>query len=90
MADFEKDPNETVAFTWNWADDCALQATTISSVAWVVPTGITKASGSNTTTTATGVFTGGTPGRGYPVVCRPTFANGEILDFTKVIKVKEQ
>lgn len=89
MANFEKDPNETVAFTWNWADDCGLQSTLVSSVAWVVPAGITKASGSNTTLTATGVFTGGTPGRRYPVVCRTTFANGEILDYTEVIRVKE-
>jgi hypothetical protein len=90
MPDFEKDPNETVAFTWDWSDDCAVQGTTVSSAVFVVPTGITKASQSNTTTKVTGLFTGGTPGRSYPVVCRPTFANGEILDFTKVIRVKEQ
>lgn len=89
MSDFSKDPSETIAFTWNWAGDCALQSTTISSVAWVVPPGITKASGSNTTTTATAVFTGGTPGRTYRVTCRPTFANGEILDYTQGIVVEE-
>ena len=90
MADFAKDYDETVAFTWNWADDCALQSTTVSSVAWVVPAGITKASGSNTSTTATGVFTGGTPGRDYRVTCRATFANGEVLDHSEVIRIREQ
>jgi hypothetical protein len=90
MPDFEKDPNETVAFTWDWSDDCAVQSTTVSSVVFVVPTGITKASQSNTTTTASALFTGGTTGRGYPVTCRATFANGEVLDYTKTIRVREK
>lgn len=90
MADFEKDPDETVAFGWNWSDDCAVQSTTVASATFTVPTGITKASQAVSSPSVTAVFTGGTPGRSYAVTCHATLANGEVLDMTKVIRVKEQ
>lgn len=89
MSDFEKDPDETLSLSWDLSDDCGLQSTTVSSATFVVPTGITKASQSNTTLVVVGVFTGGTPGRRYRIVCRVTFANGEVRDYGKTVLVKE-
>lgn len=90
MANWWKDPDETVAFAFNWSDDCALQGTTVSSAVLTVPSGITKASQTVTSPKVIAVFTGGTAGRGYPVTCLATLANGEVLSHTETIWVKEQ
>jgi hypothetical protein len=89
MADFEKDSNEVVTYTWDWGPDCNLQGTTVSSAAWTVPTGITQDTSGTTTTTATTTMSGGTPGREYPITCLVTFANSEKLSHTKTIRVRE-
>ena len=88
MFTFSKDPNEVRAFTWYWTAD--LNGSTIASATFVVPPGITKDSQSNTTTTATAVFSGGTAGEVYPVTCRVVTAAGETLDYTALVEVAER
>lgn len=77
VAHFYKDTDEAVSYTLNWSDD--LNGSTISSVTWVVPSGLTSEATSNTTTTATNRLAGGTPGRTYTVTCTVTTAAAEDL-----------
>lgn len=77
VAHFYQDKDEAVARTLNWADD--LNGSTISSVVWSVPSGLTNEASSNGTTTATIRLSGGTPGQTYTVTCTVTTAASEDL-----------
>ena len=78
VARWEQDASEAVARTLNWSDD--LNGSTVSSVTWTVPTGLTNEATSNTTTTATIRLSGGTPGQSYTVTCLATTAAAEDLE----------
>lgn len=65
---FEKDPQAIWPYTIDYVN-LLPTGETISSVTWTVPTGITKVSQANTTTTATVVLSGGTAGQRYEVLC---------------------
>lgn len=82
---WRKDPNATLDYTFDWSDWLP-SADTISSVAWQVSPGLTTASVSNTTTTATIWLSGGTEGEKYSVRCRITTAAGRIEDATEVLR----
>lgn len=60
---YDKDPNAVVDYSIDWAT--WLGADTIATSTWTVPTGITTAASSNTTTTATLWLSGGTLGQRY-------------------------
>lgn len=77
---FSKDPNDVLDYMVNAAT--WLGTDTISSVSWTVPTGLTKDSQSNTTTTATIWVSGGTVGTEYEVLCRVVTAGGKTKDWT--------
>lgn len=77
-----KDPNSTLDFPVDWSEWLEDSGDTISSVSWIVPDGITKASEENTDTVATIWLTGGTAKSIYPITCRVTTAAGRIEDFT--------
>jgi len=62
---------------------------TVSSVSWTVPSGITKDSDTNTTTTATIWLSGGTAGTEYDLVCRVVTTGGRTEDFTITVPVRE-
>ena len=79
-----KDPNATLPYAIDFTD--WLDTDTIDSVAWSAP-GLTVASSSNTTLTATIWLSGGTVGKVYPVRCRVTTAGGRIDDRTFEIEV---
>lgn len=72
MATFKKDPNATLDYTFDWTDFLAPIGDTIASVTWVLSTGLTKVSQSNTTTTATAFVSGGTVGDTATLTCRIT------------------
>jgi hypothetical protein len=62
MASYKKDPNAVLDYTFDWTAYLTPLADTISTVTWVLPTGLTKVSQSNTTMTATAFISGGTIG----------------------------
>lgn len=62
-ATYRKDPSAILDYQINWAT--WLGSDTISSSTWIVTTGITKVTSTNTTTTATVWLSGGTAGQTY-------------------------
>jgi hypothetical protein len=85
---FEKDPDAILDYQINWAT--WLSTDTIGTSAWTVPTGITKVSDTNTTTTATIWLSGGTADTDYRLVNRITTANGRTEERSIWIKVRNQ
>jgi hypothetical protein len=83
-----KDPSALLDYTLSWA--AWLGTDTITSVAWTVPTGLTKPSNSNTTTTATVWLSGGTAGATYSVVCEVTTTAGRRDQRTITIKCQDR
>ncbi len=81
-----KDPDSTKDYTINWA--AWLGQDTIVSAVWTVPAGITKASESHTTTTATIWLSGGTIDQVYTLQCRITTVGGRTEDESFSIKVR--
>lgn len=85
---FEKDPNTVADYQIDWST--LLGADTISGTpVWTVPTGLTKDSQSNTTTTSTIWLSAGVAGVTYTVSCRITTAAGRTFDEDLIISVKE-
>ncbi len=82
MAAFKKDPNATLDYTFDWSLWLAPIADTITSVTWVLSSGLTSVSASNTTTTATAFISGGVLDAVEELTCRITTAGGRIDDRT--------
>lgn len=83
-----KDPNATLDYVINWAT--YLGADTILVSSWIVPSGITSVTDTDTATTATIWLSGGTVGQKYALTNRILTAGGRTDDRTIYIKVKEQ
>jgi hypothetical protein len=67
--DFEKDPDAVLDYIWDWSE--WLGSDTITGTPTItVPTGLTKTSQSNTTTTVTVWLSGGTADAVYSVACK--------------------
>lgn len=71
----DKDPSAVLDYVFDFSPWLP-SGDTISTATWTVPSGITKLSESNTTTTATVWLSGGTARTIYRIVCRFTTANG--------------
>lgn len=82
----EKDPNSKRDFSVDLSGVLPT-GVTISTVTWVVPSGLVSEAVSNTTTVATIRLSGGTLGETYQVVCRTTWSNSEIDDRTIKIRL---
>ncbi len=85
MTLYEKDPSAVLDYQVNWAT--WLGTDTISTSTWTVPTGLTKDSDTNTTTTATAWLSGGTAGRTYTVTNRIVTAGGRTDERSFQVKV---
>lgn len=84
-----KDPEAVLDFTVDWAT--WLGVDTISGTpTWTVPTGLTKDSQTNTTTTATAWLSGGSVGQDYVVECKIATAAGRTDERSFVVKVRER
>jgi hypothetical protein len=83
-----KDPNATLDYVVNWAT--YLGVDTISSDSWIVPSGITSVTETNTTTTSTIWLSGGTVGTKYALTNRIVTLGGRTDDRTIYVKVKER
>jgi len=91
MADtWIKDPDATLDYTVDWSDWLVGGDTISGTPTWAVPTGITKASQTNTTTTATITLSGGTANVDYDVACKITTAASLIDERTIHIKVRQR
>lgn len=88
IATFLKDPNAILDYQVDWSP--WLGVDTITTSDWIVPTGITKQSETNTATTATIWLSGGTAGTKYQLTNRITTAGGRTDDRTITISVKER
>ena len=86
---YVRDPNSVLDFQWDWS--AWLQVSeTISSHTIVVPAGITKDSSSNSGTTVTAWFSGGTAGTAYDVTARITTNQSRTDDSTIRLLTKER
>lgn len=83
-----KDPDSVIDYVWDWS--AWLGADTILTSTWIVPTGLTKTSQSNTTTTATVWLSGGTLGASYQVTNRIVTNQGRTEDRTMEIVIRER
>lgn len=73
-----KDPDEVLDYVIDWSD--RLAGDTISTSTWEVPSGITKDSDSNGTTSTTVWLSGGTANAVYTLTNRIVTAAGRTMD----------
>ena len=85
-----QDPQDTRIWAFNWANFLTARSTTISSSTWSVPAGLTKVSESNTTTTATVKISGGSHESDYLITNTAVLANGETVEFSFTLAVRQQ
>jgi len=78
MDQFTKDPSEVKDFAIDWSE--ALEGDTIATSTWLLPSGVTESSATNTTTLATIFLAGGTAGSSYVIVNQITTAAGRTLE----------
>ena len=77
LATFQKDPNDVLDYTVNWAS--WLGADTIVSSTFTVGTGLVVDSSSNTTTTTTVFISSGAIGQQYPVTNQIVTSGGRTV-----------
>lgn len=65
MATYKKGDDEVLDYAIDWSDILTDEGVTISTSTWIVPSGITKDSESNSTTATSIVVSGGTIGELY-------------------------
>lgn len=85
---FTKDPDAVLDYQIDWS--AWLGSDTIATSSWIVPDGITKASDTKTTTTATIWLSGGTLGQSYTLLNRIATAGGRTEDRSIVIGIAER
>ena len=85
---FTKDPDAVLDYLVDWSS--WLGSDTIATSTWVVPSGITKDSDTNTTTTATIWLSGGDDEASYEIVNRITTAAGREDDRTITVQVRSK
>lgn len=83
-----KDPDEVLDYTIDWT--ARLGSDTISTSTWIVPTGITEDSNSNTTTATTIWLSGGTVNQIYELTNRVVTAGGRTMDKTVRLPVRSK
>ncbi len=89
LSKFQKDPDATLDYTFNWAA-WLTGGDTISASSWIVPTGITATSPTHTGTTASALLSGGTTGQQYTCVNRITTVNGLIDDRSLLLSIVDK
>jgi hypothetical protein len=86
----EHDPNDVKDYTLDWGARRLAASETIVTSTWVVPSGITKASDTDTDTTTTVWLSGGTAGVHYTLTNRVTTSQGRTYDWSFVVQVVDQ
>lgn len=85
---FTKDPDAILDYAVDWSR--WLAGDTIAASVWLVPTGLTKVSDSNTATRAIVWLSGGSAGVTYTVTNRITTAAGRTEDRSFAVRVEER
>lgn len=86
MADFTKDPDDVLDYSFDWSLWLATNET-ISTSTWILSPGITQNSATNTTLISTVWLSGGTAGTPYSVTNRITTNQARTVDRTMTIRV---
>jgi hypothetical protein len=89
MRTWEKDPNATLDWGFDWSSWLS-PAEEISTATVTVQSGLTKDSQSNTTNSVTVWISGGTSGVTYEVACRVTTNQGRTDERTIGIRVTDR
>lgn len=87
---FKKDPNAVLDYTVDWGPYLTPLSDTIASVVWVLSSGITKVSQSNTATTATAFISGGVIDTTETLTCRITTNGGRVDDRSILLNITER
>jgi len=87
---FTKDPEAVLDYSIDWTKWLDEVGDTIETSTWIVPTGLTKVTETNTTKLATVWLSGGTVGTNYTVTNRITTAAGRTDDRSITIRVRER
>lgn len=90
MPTIKKDPNAVLDYEFDWSAWLLPISDTISTVAWVVTSGLTVESSSNTTTSATAFVSGGTTDVDEVLTCRITTAGGRTEDRSVTLRIIER
>lgn len=90
MAVYKKDPNAILDYTFDWSAYLTPIGDAISTVTWVLTSGITKVSQSNSTTTATAFVSGGVVGNVETLTCRILTTGGRTDDRSITLKITER
>ena len=83
-----KDPDAILDYAFNWA--LWLGTDVISTSTWILDTGLTKVSDTNTSTLATVWISGGTAGATYNITNRITTAGGRTEDRSFSIRCQQR
>ena len=86
---FTKDPDEKLDYYFDWSSWLPT-GDQIATSTWILSSGLTKESESNTLTTACVWISGGTAGRPYNVTNRITTTDGRISDRSMTIRILDR
>jgi len=86
MADFTKDPDDVLDYSFDWSLWLATNET-ISTSTWILSPGITQNSATNTTLISTVWLSAGVAGQPYSVTNRITTNQTRTVDRTMTIRV---
>lgn len=87
MTTFKKDPNAILDYTFDWGPYLTPLSDQIATATFILTGTLTKASQSNTTTTATAFIAGGTEGSTESLTCRIVTVGGRTDDRTISLKI---
>lgn len=86
--DFDKDPDETIDYAFNWAD--RLDGDTITASSFLLPDGLTQTNAA-ASAFATQIFvSGGSAGATYRITNRITTLVGRTMDWTVRVYVRDK
>ena len=86
MDTYSQAPTEVLDYQINWLPYLAVGETIVTS-AWTIPSGLTDAGHSNTTTTATQWLTGGVDGTAYIILNQITTTSARTVDYSFILKI---
>ena len=87
---FAKDPQAVLDYAIDWTKWLDEVGDSIETSTWIVPTGLTKVTETNTSKLATVWLSGGTVGENYTVTNRITTVGGRADDRSITIRVRER
>jgi len=85
-----KDPSDVRIWAFDWSAFLAVRGATLSSSTWAVSAGLTKDAEANTTTVATVKISGGTAREDYQATNTVVLSNGETIEKSIDIAVRQQ